>query len=31
MKDYASDPYKYIHPVQEAKRAASGWTKDAGD
>lgn len=31
MSDYARDPYKFIHPLQEAKRQAAGWTRDQGN
>jgi hypothetical protein len=31
MKDYASDPYNWIHPHQEKLREEAGWTPSMGD
>jgi len=31
MKDYAQDPYSFIHPYQEKLRKEAGWNRDMGD
>jgi len=31
MKDYAADPYSFIHPYQEKLRQQAGWTPEMGD
>jgi hypothetical protein len=31
MKDYAADPYSFIHPYQEKLRREAGWKPEMGD